>query len=80
MKMSGSVIRPNPSQWRASRDAIEIIGDMGDQINAMTEARTMLDIYPGDDQWRVKARQAARLFVLDCDDLEGLCGPMGRPQ
>lgn len=76
--MSGSVIRPNPSQWRASRDAIELVGDMGDQIAAMTEAAKMLDKYPGDAEWRVKARQAARLFILDCDDLEALCGPMGR--
>lgn len=67
------------SPWVDSRDALQIIGDMGDQINAMAEARKMLDIYPGDQAWRVKARQAARLFILGCDDLEGLCGPTGRP-
>jgi len=76
--MSASIIRPNPSQWRASRDAIEIIGDMGEQIAAMNQARAMLDMYPGDETWRIKGRQAARLFILDCDDLEALCGPMGR--
>jgi len=45
---------------------------MDEQIAAMTEARKMLAIYPGDAEYRIKGRNAARLFVVGCDDLEAL--------
>lgn len=78
--MSGSFYRmtsPTPrsvpqSRWHASRDAADILDDMAENLSAMTEARTMLAIYPGDAEWRIKARNAARLFVVGCDDLESL--------
>lgn len=72
-RMTSPTPRPVPqSRWHASRDAADILDDMEEQVAAMTEARKMLTIYPGDAEWRIKARNAARLFVVGCDDLEGL--------
>jgi len=76
--MSGSVLRPAASVWHASRDALDLAGDICDAASEIKGAGEVLMAYPADGEQRMAARSAAREVIALCDRLEGISGPMGR--
>jgi len=75
--MSGSVIRPNPSQWQASLDADQIAESIRRLAFDLTQHGDTLIDYPSDQNVRIAARADARRIVSLCDQLEALSG-LGR--
>ena len=76
--MSGSILRPAASVWHASRDALDLAGDICDAASEIKRAGEVLMAYPADGEQRMAARSAARTVIALCDRLEGISGPMGR--
>lgn len=82
--MSGSIARPVPlrvvdSRWEASRDALDITGDIREGAAEIKRCGDMLTAYPTDAEERMKARIAARKVLADLDHLERLAsGVSGR--
>lgn len=76
--MSASFNRPkghDRSPWLMSRAALDVVSNMGEAINEMKRAATMLHDYPADAAERIAGRLAARQFIDCCDELERLQGP-----
>ena len=70
--MSGSVIRPAPSVWHASRDALDLAGDICDAAASIKCAGEILMAFPADGEQRKATRSAAREVIALCDRLEAL--------
>lgn len=80
--MSASVARPPVrlitingharSPWLTSRAALDVAGDMLDAATTMQSAASELFNYPADAEKRIAARNAARLYLSLCDELERL--------
>lgn len=58
------------SPWLMSRAALDVTGDMIDAATTMQSAASELFNYPADAEKRVEARNAARLYISLCDELE----------
>lgn len=83
--MSASFFRmtsPNKApdhRWAASRDALDLAGDIREGAAEIKRCGDMLTAYPTDAEERMKARAAARKVLADLDHLERLAsGVSGR--
>lgn len=63
---------PPVSPWHASRDALDIVGDMREADAEMRKAADILWNYPADSEARAEGRAAARKYITLCDELERL--------
>ena len=71
--MSASFARPSVwQQFTASRDALDLACDIREGAAEIKRAGEMLSAYPADAEERMKARNAARQVIADCDALERL--------
>lgn len=70
LEAAHTVIRPNV--WQASRDALDLAGDICDGAAEIKRAGDMLMAFPADAEERMKARAAARSVIDLCDRLERL--------
>lgn len=60
------------SPWLMSRAALDVTGDMLDAAATMKSAASDLFDHPADAEKRIAARNAARLYLSLCDELERL--------